>query len=279
MLKSNLCFPYPVLRSTSIDFKEGIIQSNITKSIIDNKYVFEIKISTNNPRVNEMLNVGDAIRAVYIESGALKYRKMFNVNNNNIVEIECNEIYGKVEIQPCIISKNYISNYYSADFNDDFKGLIININKGDLLGIGDVYEFDALLEKDILKNVASIFVIDQSNDEFMNFDYVGDQVVINLPKEMKENYANLRELKKLYPLLNSVIVFPVLVKLVELYFDDDESLNEYKWYLTISKKIQELIDNKVINQNETDAYKIAQLLVPELQQKAIDEIGNIVEGV
>ena len=43
MLKINLCFPYPVLRPTSIDFKEGIIQSNITKEIVDDKYIFHVE--------------------------------------------------------------------------------------------------------------------------------------------------------------------------------------------------------------------------------------------
>ena len=279
MLKSNLCFPYPVLRPTSIDFKEGIIQSNINKKIIDDKYVFEVNISTNNPRVNEMLNVGDAIKAVYVESGALKYRKMFNISINDRIEIDCKEIYGKVELHPCIISNNFINNYYSADFNDDFKGLTINVNKGDLLGIGDVYEFDAILEKDILKNVSSIFAIEQANDDIMSFDYSGQQVIIYLPKEIKDNYLNLRELKKLYPLLNSIIVFPVLVKLIDICFEGDDSLDGYKWYITISNKLNQLVEDKVISTGDRDSYKIAQLLVPELQSKAIEELNNIVEEV
>ena len=277
MLRNNLCFPYPVLRTTPIDFKEGILDTKIKKEIIDNNYVLTVDIDTKSHQISKCINDGLIIKAIFVESGALKYKKTFNVTNNNKVFIPCNEIYGKVEIQPCLICKQPINPYYSADFNDDFKGFEINLNKGDIIGIGDTYEFDALLEKDDIKNISSIFLIDESCDNYISYDIAGQQVVIYLPKEMKKDYELIRKIKDTYPILNSIIVFPILCELIKYCLNDEDY--DYKWYLVLNKKINELKEKKIISQSEDDPLKIAQIIVNSLQEKGLYALNKIIENI
>lgn len=277
MLKNNLCFPYPILRTESIDYKEGIISFDVEKNIVDNSYELITQFTTNNNTINTMIGAGYAKKYLLVESGALKYKKMFDITTNNRVVISSNDVYGKVEIQPCIVCNKHFNNFYSPDFYDEYKGIEINLKKGDIIGIGDVYEFDALLEKDVQNNVSSIFAIDEGTKDYIYYDDDGDQVVIYLPKNMKIDYQNNGLLTKTHSILNSIVVFPILVELVKKVIDGSDMYIENKWFITIKKKIDDLIDKNIISQNENDTYRISQYLVSSIQESALNDLRQIID--
>ncbi len=276
MLKNNLCYPYPVLRTTSIDFKESILENTIKKEIIDNNYVITVNIDTNNNQIMRYIKEKQVIKALFVESGALKYKKMFDVSENNIITIPCNQIYGKVELQACLICNQNINKYYNTDFNEDFQGFEISLKKGDLIGIGDIYEFDALLEKDNVQNITSIFLIEESHENFMSYDLGGNQVIIYLPKQLKNDYELIRKVKDTYPILNSIIVFPILSELVNFCLTEE---SDRQWFLVLNKKINDLKEAKIISQYENDHFKIAQVIVDSLQEKGLFALNKIIENI
>ncbi len=275
MLKNSLCYPYPILRTTSIDFKESILDTKISKEIIDNEYVLTVDVETNNNQITRFINEGFIIKALFVESGALKYKRMFNVTVDNKVRIPCDQIYGKVELQVCLICNQNIDTYYNTDFNEDFQGFNISLSKGDIIGLGDAYEFDALLEKDNIKNISSIFIINEAYENYMSYDISGDQVIIYLPKELKNEYETIRQMKDTYPILNSMIVFPVLCELVRYCLNDE---TDSQWYFVLKKKIHELIEAKIINKNENDHFKIAQIIVDSLHEKGLLALDQIIRN-
>ena len=276
MLKNNLCYPYPVLRTTSIDFKESILENTIKKEIIDNNYVITVNVDTNNNQITRYIKEKLVIKALFVESGALKYKKMFDVSENNIITIPCNQIYGKVELQACLICNQNINKYYNTDFNEDFQGFDISLKKGDLIGIGDIYEFDALLEKDNVQNITSIFLIEESHENFISYDLGGNQVIIYLPKQLKNDYELIRKVKDTYPILNSIIVFPILSELVNFCLTEE---SDRQWFLVLNKKINDLKEAKIISQYENDHFKIAQVIVDSLQEKGLFALNKIIENI
>lgn len=245
MLKSNLNYPYPMLRSESIDYRASVINSKINIETTNESYVLKVEITTNNENINNLLDKGIAKKGILIKSNAVWFRKFYFLSNDDEdIVINSKEIYGKVELLPCIISTEKIDDFFSDDFEDEYKYSKIKIEPGEFLGIGEEYCFDALLDSDIFKNTSSIFEMVSVDENNVSYDLNYDKIVIRIPKDMHQNYLNVaNSIVSPKSILNSIIVFPVLVSVLfeikEMNSnDDDEEFIDKKWYKTIMKTIE-----------------------------------------
>jgi hypothetical protein len=159
-----------MLKSEAIDYKVDCIKSDVKVNTLDKGYELEIEINTVNGNINRLLDEKKIKRGLYVRSGAVWFRKFFDLQNDNKLFIPSHEIYGKVELLPCNVAVDKIDVFYSNDFSNEFKDLKITINPGELVGIGEELCFDALLESDVLKNTSSIFVFNESDEKSISYD-------------------------------------------------------------------------------------------------------------
>lgn len=240
MLKSNLNYPYPMLRNNSLDYRTSVINTIIGIETNSDSYKFHVEISTNNDNINDLLNKGIVRKGILVKSSAVWFRKFYLVSDDDII-INSKDIYGKVEILPCIVAMEKIENFFSDDFEDEYKYSNINIEAGEFVALGEEYCFDALLDSDIFKNTSSIFELASVDENNISYDLENDKIVIFIPKDIHQNYLNVaNSVMSPKSILNSIIVFPILVSVL---FDiksleDDEYYTEKKWYKTIMKTIE-----------------------------------------
>lgn len=252
MLKSNLSYPYPMLRSEPIDYKTSIINTKIDVKTTKESYELKVEITTNNVNINNLLDKDIVKKGILIKSNAVWFRKFYILTNEKII-INSKEIYGKVELLPCIVATKKINNFCSDDFEDEYKCTNITIEAGEFLALGEEYCFDALLESDIFKNTSSIFEMISIDENNMSYDLNYDKIVIHIPKEIHQNYLNVaNSVTSPKSILNSIIVFPVLVsvlfeiKEMNLTGEEDEEITEKKWYKTIIRTIETKKKNNAV---------------------------------
>jgi hypothetical protein len=273
-----------MLRTESKDYKTNYLENSIEVNALDNGYSIKAEISTNDKNINYLLEQGNLVKGLYIKSGAVWYRKFLKINSEQPLIINSKDIYGAVEIIPCIIANKKIEKFYSEDFNDEYKDINIFINKGELVAIGDEYIYDAILESDILKNTSSIFTISMNENKKIEYISEGHQIDIYLPKNIMELYNMAREssMHLTKSILNNLIVFPILLEIVHIMSDESkkEAYMEYKWYKTIDKTIQDKIDQKVLSTSNMDSpLTIAQAIVPGLIENSFIELKDIISQI
>lgn len=244
MLKSNLNYPYPMLRGESIDYRTSVITSKINIETLKESYKLNVEISTNDANINDLLSKGVAKKGVLVKSNAVWFRQFYIISDEEII-IDSKDIYGKVDLLPCIVATERIENFFSDDFVEEYKYSNITIESGEFLALGEEYCFDALLDSDIFKNTSSIFEMVSTDEDNVSYDLNYDKIVIYVPREIHQNYLNVaNSVASPKSILNSIIVFPVLVSVLfeikEMNFnvEDDEAFFEKKWYKTIMKTIE-----------------------------------------
>ena len=285
MLKSSLSYPYPMLRSESIDYKQDFLNVDLDLQTSENGYEAKIDISTSNKNINDLLEKGFAIKGVIIKSSSTWYRKFFKLNTGeNFIFISSKEVYGKVDILPCIVAIKNIEKFYSNDFSEEFKSIDIMINEGELLAVGDEYSFDALLESDIFKNTSSIFEFIKGEQKQLTYNLEEDKIIISLPEDIKNKYSNLvNAMASPKSILNNSLVFPVLVSVLYDMKENEDFWEDKKWFKTIMKTIEVKNSNKSISGLSIDGkienpLDIAQSLTNGLLSTALDDIENIIIG-
>lgn len=240
MLKSNLCYPFPVLRNESIDYQTSTFNVDIEKDIDKSSHIFRIKYDIKNDYVCDLIDRGYAKVGLIVKSNAVWYRRFFDITNVDTIKIDAKDIYGRVYILPCIVAVKNIECFYSDDFDEEFKSSSIFINAGEMIGVSDELVFDAILNNDIFKNSSSIFDIISTKEDYISYDLSQSKIVIMIPKAFHDRYKIIeRSSQQPAPILNSMIIFPILVEALEEMkkssndFDDTNS-----WCKTIKKTIE-----------------------------------------
>lgn len=248
MLRSNLCYPYPVLRSESIDYRTDVFKVYLQEVITtQDGYNLNFDFKITNDNLNNLINNNKAKIGVLVKSSSVWYRKFFDLTNQNNIFLSSREVYGKVELLPCVVATSRIEHYYSDNFEEEYKITSISINPGEYLAIGDELSFDALLDTDIFKNTASIFELAPTNEKNISYDINSDKIVIFVPKDIHQKYVSVA-LNATSPksILNSTLVFPVLLSVIYEIKKDGELYEDKKWYKTIKKTIETKASSKTI---------------------------------
>ena len=284
MLKSNLCYPYPILRNESIDYKTAVFNVRINKEIDNSSYTFKCEYTISSDYINKLVEEGKAKVGVIIKSNAVWFRNFYDITYNNTITIDSRDIYGRVYILPCIVATTNIDNFYSNEFDEEFRMTNIKINAGEIIGLSDELVFDAILDSDIFKTSSSIFDIIGTDDEYMSYDLSQSKIVIMIPRDIHDKYKSMENSSmQPAPILNSIVVFPVLVEVLEQMKNNidefDESYN--KWYTTIKKNIDSKrkggkIKGLDINGDIDDPYLVAQSLTSGLLYTSCERLGNMI---
>ena len=282
MLKSNLCYPFPVLRNESIDYKQSTFIVEVNKEVNSTSHILNVNYIVNNEYIKDLIQNGFAKVGVIVKSSAVWYRKFFDITTNNKILIDAKEVYGRVYVLPCIVATKKIENFYNDDFEEEFKISTIEINAGEIIGVSEELVFDAILSNDIFKNTSSIFDIVSTKENYISYDLSQSKIVVMIPKSLHDKYRTIeRSSLKPAPILNSMIIFPVLVEVLEemkTSFDElDENCN---WYKTIKKTIdykrnQGLMKGLDINGDIEDPYLVAQCLTNGLLLSSCDRLNDI----
>ncbi len=286
MLRNDVSYPYPVLRTFLKDYKDTFFFSNITISTLQTGFRLNIDFSVNNDEINYLLNEGILQYAIYLYCPRTFKRVMRYLDpSTKYIDISAEDVHYDVEFASYIIATKDIYHYSNEDLNEGYKGLDFNITRGSVFGIGRSGKFKALYEDDIIKDAGAIIRVQGSDKEkFMKVDLNRDTIIVWMPTNQSTIYKNMPKSKDKQDLLHAVVTIPALVEAINKIAQtkrapdsDNEGCSERPWYLTIERAIKDLSETTGASEDVLLEYPLrtSQMIMQNNSEKAL----KIIEGM
>ncbi len=280
MLNSSMNYPYPILRAKPIDYRDSIFEVKVSKEVTKEGYNLQVEFGVNNPEIKELLDKKILAYAIQLQCISTWYRELKICNSDRqTIFIPSGMVHERVDLCPCIVSLERIEKFSNKDFTEDFDGISYEINKGEVVAIGERQKFDAIYKNDIIKKGDPIvhFVNDE-NSPIMFCEWEYDAIRIHLPKEQYIKYNEMGQYEPWkIPVLNAIYVVPAIVQgIYEIFRDVVENgsgtLESYSWYKTLKVMIQKAAkDNDVeFRRMLNDPIKTAQRLLNDNSKHSLD---------
>ncbi len=283
MLRNDVSYPYPVLRTFLSDYKETFFHSDISVEMMPTGYRLNFDFSVNNERITKLFEDGYLSYGVYVCCPKTMLREMrYPSNGENYIDLPAEDVHYRVEYAAYIVAVRDIDQYVDEDFEEGFEGIDFSIPKGSIFGIGDSGSFDATYKNDIIKDAASVIQIKGSETEkYMKVDLDKDTIVVWMPIKQSTMYKNMAKTKDNLDLLHAVVTIPVLVEAIGVMAKtgegvEDEELSERPWFLTIKKAIKDIAET--LGETEQTMYdyplRTAQIIMKNNSETAL----RIIQG-
>jgi len=238
-------YPHPVLGNKD-DVLGAAFQTGLTARSDKQNYYFSIRCWCNNSTLQDLINADKAQYTVHIECTNTMHRRSYSFSMPNFdITVPADDLNGNVEINMFICASQAIENYQIVGAHEDYGNASFAINKGDILAIGDYFNFDAEKDYDSLKKISSLMQIERSNDKAlraMDVQYELPKIRIVLPQVDYDMYELHKSDLRLQNLLTSSIVLPVLSGAVRILSikDDNEGYEDYRWYGWLKRQLEEI---------------------------------------
>lgn len=253
-------YPYPVIKTYTDNFEKTVFVDSITRETNPKGYILKTDFSVNNDQITEMINNGLLQYAVYVVCKTTMLRKMFYITDENPnIEINANEVHYLVSYKAFVICKKDIPDYYNDDFVPEYKGIKFSLKQGDIVAVGEEQSFDAIFEKDIIKDAASIIQVQGSdNEKYMRIELGEHHIQVIIPSDECLTYKNIGNTKSKYPLLHAVLTIPALIEAIstmsiQLEKDPEGDLTHLAWFMTLQHAISKIAEEH--NKTEDFLYE------------------------
>lgn len=243
-------YPHPVLSYFSDDIVGCEFQSTVAVKGTRTSYAVDVTFKTSSLDLAKLIEAGKAQYAVHIECAPTRYRALFAGRAERFhFEIPGNAIDGRVELCSFILALEKMSAYTNKRFHKDYQGLSFSVRIGDTLAVAPDGFFLADKNIDPLRRIPSIFTIVQDDDDdapAMDIDTTGHKIRVSLSKANFDAYTYLRHVQPLHTSLNSMILVPALVAVLEeirtaaRVSDGLVSIQSRHWYSTLARRLKEL---------------------------------------
>ena len=285
MLNSSMNYPYPILRANPVDYKSSVFNVYIKKDTQKNGYNLKVAYEVNNNQIKELIDKHILAYAIQLQCISTWYRDL-RISDSDIQDIfiPSNMVHERVDLCPCIIATEKIENFTNDDFIEDYDGIPYEINKGEVVAIGERQKFDAIYKNDIIKKgdpIVHFVNDDEATVLYCEWEY--DTIKIHLPKEQfrKYNEVGKNEPWKV-PMLNAIYVVPVIVQgIYEIYQDEvvgrPSTLERYSWYKTLKVLIMKAAKDDAAEYKRMlgDPIKTSQRLLNDNSLQALNLVYDV----
>jgi hypothetical protein len=257
-------FPYPVLNNDSS--YSNFLNGSFEFEYDDESNQEEIKISrisykTNSITINNLIREKKAKVLVVFECPSVVLRETYDVTEQPVTIIhKTRDLSDKVEVSMFVVASEDID-YTPGETDEDYKGLLFQIEKYDILAVNDGFRFYVVHENQEDTIIKSIFSIQLSKNlekglfeiEFEN----SRKIVINLSDEDYNNYKVIAQMPLYKEVFFSTLLIPSLAQAIQTSFSqikvkslDDIRLN-YKWINSVISQYKR-VEGKDLNEEEIE---------------------------
>lgn len=268
----NKLYPYPVLDSSSEQYKTGNFETDLNSTIEGYNIRLVFKSKLDEKGLMSLINQGKATFVYHLECPQTGFR---NVHITDQLEFSCTipgkNLRGYLEICCFVIAKENIVGYTNLNFSEFYDGLTFDIDAGGILATGDSFNVNVDINIDELSDIPSIFSIVpilDSSITYMQVDTSQKKLLIKLPKKDFENYKILNLAPEYLSSLTAMTVIPALTQVLgELKaqnIEDRMGNSELNWYKTLKKYLKENLDCDLETDeafHDKSPFELAQLLV------------------
>lgn len=255
---NDIAFPHAVLGiNNSID---GIAFLNPDPEITpdDENYKITVNLSHDNEDLARLVTNEKAEYFCEVNCSATLFRNIYiNRTSRIYFEIPKKHVKGRVDFSCVLVANQYLTNYQNSKAHDDYSGFRFDIDAGDILAYFGSFSFEADINYQKLKAVASFMEVVENKDPnaiYTHIDLSKNKIEIQLPSKEYQTFASSsisKELKFASIFHSSIVLNALLTALHSI-----ENYNEKLW-------------TKVIK------YRLAN--EPQFKGASIDDVENIPE--
>ena len=217
--------------------------------------------------IHRLIANGDAEYLFHVECPTTIYRNGFGRSIENFsCKIPLSLVKDKIYMAAFITLRRDTKNFSCNDWNEDFGGLTFNLQKGSVLAYQNFPPFVIAEDPNIFKNVGSIFSVykklgDDDNAPF-DVELTTQKIRIGLNEKNYTLYRRYCQNPTMQPILNAMIVLPVLVSVFdELKHDDAQVHMEDAWFLSLRAAYKQKKVNFDTLLEEADSLTLAQAVM------------------
>lgn len=240
-IESRRLFTYPVLAEDRDDYKTCKFSATAKYSYASDAtgdLTFDVNLSTDCAEINRLLARGDAEYLLHVECPATIFRRVFTQALGKFVsKIPLSLVKDKIFLATFIVLRRDVKNFSCADWNEDFDGLTFDLPKGSILAYENFPSFTLAEDPNLFRNAGSIFSVYRrlDDDAPFTFEMTEQKIKIGLNSKDFELYRRYCENPSLQPILNAMIILPVLVALFNDLKQDVQEHDSDAWFLSLSK--------------------------------------------
>lgn len=277
-------YPYPVLANFNDDYVDSKFNINVIIQSFPNELIIQFKPELDNDGIKELIEKEMAYCCVHIECALTSYRKIVQVPLGGLeYSIPADSIEGPISFCPFIVASQEISNYTNSKLNKDYDGATFELEKGNILAIGQEVQTRVEKENDDLANVPSIFAVTEIKDpqrKDIVIDNAGNKINIQLPTDtFFEFKVAMSSNPNSMSVLHSMIIIPALMKCFEDMKSKPEEFYTYedrRWFRALKKAMKKInLELSEENIMSIDAFSVAQKLMDNTTNRAILSINSI----
>lgn len=282
-------YPHPVLAPFRDDVSPNDFHLKLEISSDSQDWYLKVRFEYSNPTLKQLIHNGKATHSIHVECRRNFYRELFSFPEHaRELVIKASEIVGRVEVSGFIRAREPIDEYGIEGTHADYGNAKFQIGVGDVLAVDRTQQFEAYIDYDPLKNIASILTIrrdEQREDGPMLVDTHSDIIVATLSQNDYAKYTDLKADPTFVPLLVDQVVVPVLLEAVheirdagELDFEED--LGGRRWYRSVyNKLLASGVDLRKKDRSALDALQTLLQLPLRRSLHSLLQIGSSEETV
>lgn len=276
-------YPYPVLAPTfNNDYVESDFNIEITSQVLPSEIILNFIPILSNKGLKKLIDEQKANFIVHIECAMTSYREIIRINEDGLeYRIPADKIEGMIYFCPFIIATENIDNYSNEKFNKDYEGITFNIEKGNILAIGQEASLFAEKENDDLSNVPSVFAVTDVKDperKGIVIDNTGNKINIQLPEDDFNKFKIDMNNPAAISIIHSMIIVPAIMKCLEDLKNPELFMqySEKRWARALKKAIIKLgYEFNTESITSLNSFEIAQKIMDNTICRGINDIQNI----
>lgn len=276
-MKLNSELPYPVLSKDNDHYINSSFDVEVEVKKVFGELVIDANFLLNNSGIESLIAEEKACFVLHIECPQTSYRVVKKSFTNRLtINIDENILRNKIDVHPLIVANDRIENYTNSNWNEFYSSLLITYEKGNILASSDAIELILHEDSTETQNLPSIVTIRRVEKlEFMSVDLGMEQIIIELPQKVYNQYAQYGD-TRLKETILTLVILPCLVDVFHILKEDTSSFEDYHWYQVLMQIFENnhLSFTKVINE-EISVMEAAQRVLRNPLIASFKEIDKL----
>jgi hypothetical protein len=275
MRLSDRSYPYPVVGNRD-DVPGAAFQAAVELSSDKEAIYFDTAIACSSKTINNLVKRGDASFVLHVECSNTLFRRAFEFHTpNHRIQIPADNLNDAVEVNVFARATRDLSAYKVDSAHSDYGDVTFEVEKGDILAVGEGHVFDLDASFDALKSIGSIMEIHESAQEGdlpMRVEFNAPKIQIVLSRKDFADYKLLKVHESVTVALTTAIILPVLVEAIH-YMKDDEANDSLRWVRALHRRTESM-GLKI----EDEALELAQRILELPVKRTFASARMLVEG-
>ncbi len=221
-----------------------------------------------------MIDSGAAEFMVHLECATTIFRKIIkSARGEFFAEINLSRVKNVLEIVAAVVIVKDVENFSCKDWSADFYGLKFNLAKGNILAYKTLASLKIPDNPDNFAGEESIFSVCRKVEveNYFNVDFTDEKIKITLSDAEYNFFVNANENLELQPLVNSLVILPALIYVLEQVRIDNEFENyqNLDWFISLKNNYPNLVEEL------DDTFKLAQKLINLPLARAFDSLKKV----